>query len=316
MLDQEFNPITPEQNQRLLAEQGVPAAPPAQSAPAPVLATGPNDAGVLAAFMQKSLESDKTYGNLEQKLNQAAAIERQNLLGKEAIAYAQQNNLPLDDPRVTAMAGAGTINPVEKGLSFLSGVVGLPFNFLRKAVGGQDVSFTDAFKPEQTAMKNARQAIAALDVERATALSKIEDLRQRNRVGIMDALGPTLRDLNKANQPPKLGTLEERMRLMIAQDIFPNLSEQDIVSNGLLNDPRVNQAYLTYLQEKSNATTTGGQKARIDNPLPPKSGNGGSGGGVTGNQRAKIISDAEAAIRAGADPQAVKARAAKLGVTW
>lgn len=55
------------------------------------------------------------------------------------------------------------------------------------------------------------------------------------------------------------------------------------------------------------------QRERLKQIAPPRAA-GGGGSPMTGNQRAKIIAEAQAAIAAGADPNAVRARLQQMGV--
>lgn len=275
--ENQLTAVTPEQRDAYFASQGQggPSEPvPSSDAPAPGPApaqggalTIPGDTtGVLSAFGERANATEARAAQLESAFNAASEQARRELLGKQALAFAKENNLPLTDKRVVEMAGKGTINPVEKGLSFLSGIIGLPLGILGKAMG-ENIDVTAPFKPEQTAMKNAREAIASLDMERATALSKLEDIRTRNRIGMLDALGPTLKDLNKANQPMKFGTAQERMRAQFAQEIF-GVEDNDPRIPDLMYRPEVDRRILTWATEYSKATVSGGQVARNENPTP------------------------------------------------
>lgn len=114
------------------------------------------------------------------------------LLGPEAAQFAQQNNLALNDPRVLALAADNNVKPLQKGLSFLQGAIGLPFGLLRNAALGENNDLTAAFTPEKTYRSRAQAAIAALDTAGLQAKKEIAEMRQDTRQSLISAIQPVI----------------------------------------------------------------------------------------------------------------------------
>ncbi len=128
---------------------------------------------------------------LEENINNFVRSKQEGLVGPQAAAFARENNLALNDPRVLDMAADRNVSPLQKGLSILQGIIGTPFGILGNALG-ENIDYTSAFRPEQTYKTRAQQALAAFEADGIAAKKEIAELRQDARQSIFTAVQPAV----------------------------------------------------------------------------------------------------------------------------
>lgn len=170
------------------------------------------------------------------------------------------------------------------------------------------------FAPFEQERQGVASALANLRRQReelpmALAARNLEDLR-----GFADAYG-TYGKLNTP-QGPDIGTsFPMQQRLGIARNLYPGMTDQEIVANNLHFSPQVDNAVIDFQSRLIGNTTTARETASA--PFDkPSSGRGGGGGGLTANQRNNIVAQARQAIAQGADEAAVRQRAREMGVEF
>ena len=109
----------------------------------------------------------------------------------QSLADFQQRYKAAADQIEQSRANAG--KPLNRVLSGVQGVLGLPFRLLENVVGGENNDLTAAFKPQRTANTIAQARLATLDNARAEFVKDISAARTQ-RIGL---LGKLLEDQGK-----------------------------------------------------------------------------------------------------------------------
>jgi len=185
------------------------------------------------------------------------AAKQAAVLGNEAVAFAKQNNLPLNDPRVAAFAADKNVGGLQKGLSFLQGIVGLPIGLLRNAALGENNDLTAAFRPERSYATRAQAAIAALDAQGLAAKKDIAEMRQDVRQSIFTAIQPAVSQAyntyGKQQEANLGGSLDER----VINDALRANGFVDQFGNVDRSSPQAQQFILSFTQQMAIAENTG-----------------------------------------------------------
>lgn len=214
-------------------------------------ALGPQTAAVEADPAMQQLNAMNGMVDANVAAKQAA------VLGNEAVAFAKQNNLPLNDPRVAAFAADKNVGGLQKGLSFLQGIVGLPIGMLRNAALGENNDLTAAFRPERSYATRAQAAIAALDAQGLAAKKEIAEMRQDVRQSIFTAVQPAVSqayNIYGEQQKANLGgSLDER----VINDALRANGFVDQFGNVDRSSPQAQQFILSFTQQMAIAENTG-----------------------------------------------------------
>lgn len=214
-----------------------------------VLGTVSDTIDETGAMQESKLLANMVDANVKAK--QAA------LLGPDAAQFAQQNNLAFNDPRVLALAADKNVKPLQKGLSFLQGAIGLPFGLLRNAALGENNDLTAAFTPEKTFRSRAQAAIAALDTMGITAKTEIAGMRQDTRQSLASIFTPVLtqRATQQTNSMLDVGT-DPANKAIVDYAIRNNFVDSQ--GNPDLSNPIMQKAALDIKQQYSLAEGAGG----------------------------------------------------------
>lgn len=230
---------------------------PAQIQSRPVLTQAMVDEAMVpqmkAAEDSVAMQQLKTLeGNVDANVRAKQAA----LLGPEAAQFAQQNGLAFNDQRVLQMAGKKNVNPLQKGLSILQGIIGTPFGILGNALG-ENIDYTSAFTPEKTYRTRAQQAIAMLDEQGLKAKAEIAGMRQDTRQSIFTAMGHAVKsayDVNTEQGKANIGgNLEEQM----VNDALRKNGFVDQYGNVDRSSPQAQQFILSLKQQTSIAENNG-----------------------------------------------------------
>jgi len=233
------NTSAPEQNQPVLMLG--PSKPPVLSAP--TLAANPNapeqiqqqpvltQANIEAAFAPQQNVAENSVAMqqlraLEGNIDANVRAKQAALLGPEAAQFAQQNNLAFNDPRVLEMAAKRNVNPLQKGLSILQGIIGTPLGIIGNALG-ENIDYTAAFTPEKTYRTRAQMAIAALDEAGLKAKAEIAGMRQDTRQSIFTAVSPAVR--------VKYETAGEQQKANIGDNLEEQMINDTLRKNGFVD---------------------------------------------------------------------------------
>jgi hypothetical protein len=232
------NPNAPVQAQPLLREGDL-----------GVLGTVSDTMDKTGAMQESKMLTDMVDANVKAK--QAA------LLGPDAAQFAQQNNLAFNDPRVLALAADKNVKPLQKGLSFLQGAIGLPFGLLRNAALGENNDLTAAFTPEKTFRSRAQAAIAALDTMGITAKTEIAGMRRDTRQSLASIISPVLtqRATQQTNSMLDVGT-DPANKAIVDYAIKNNFVDSQ--GNPDLSNPIMQKAALDIKRQYSLAEGAGG----------------------------------------------------------
>lgn len=230
---------------------------PAQIQPRPVLA----DAFVQDAFAPQEKVSENSTAmqqlkTLETNIDANVRAKQAALIGPEAAQFAQQNNLAYNDPRVLEMAAKKNVNPLQKGLSILQGIVGAPLGIIGNALG-ENIDYTSAFTPEKTYRTRAQAAIAALDEQGLKAKAEIAGMRQDTRQSIFTAISPAVQSAYNLNTEVGKANIGDTLEEQMVNDALRKNGYVDAQGNVDRSSPAARQFILNLKQQLSVAENTG-----------------------------------------------------------
>lgn len=178
------------------------------------------------------------------------------LLGPEAAQFAQQNNLAFNDPRVLEMAAKKNVNPLQKGLSILQGIIGTPLGIIGNALG-ENIDYTAAFTPEKTYRTRAQAAIAALDAQGLEAKKEIAGMRQDTRQSIFTAIAPAVQSAYNLNTERGKANIGDNLEEQMVNDALRKNGFVDQYGNVDRSSPRAQQFILDLKQQVAFAENSG-----------------------------------------------------------
>jgi hypothetical protein len=251
----------------LLAQQ------PPRDPVAPILAQNPNAPGQIQsrpvltdAMVNEAMAPQTNAAENSVAMQQLKALEgnidanvrakQAALLGPEAAQFAQQNNLAFNDPRVLEMAGKKNVNPLQKGLSILQGIIGTPLGIIGNALG-ENIDYTAAFTPEKTYRTRAQAAIAALDAQGLEAKKEIAGMRQDTRQSIFSAVAPAVQSAYNLNTEQGKANIGNTTEEQIINDTLRKNGFVDQYGNVDRSSPQAQQFILSLKQQMSVAENTG-----------------------------------------------------------
>lgn len=221
------------------------------------------------------MELNALNGEVDARIKERQA----GVIGSEAAAFARENNLPLQSKEVLDFAAKRNVGTLKKGLSFLQGIVGLPFGILGNALG-ENLDYTSAFTPEKSFKTRAQAAISDLDAVGITAKKEIAGMRQDVRKSIFDAVQPAVKEA--------YDTFGKRQQLGMGANLEEKAVIDALRTNGYVNEsgevdlgiPGAMQFYGEYKAMLSKAENSG--KPR-----------GGSGGGAERERWFEVLKNAD-----------------------
>jgi hypothetical protein len=220
------------------------------------------------------LELDSLNREVDSRIRERQA----GVIGPEAEAFARANNLPLQSKEVMDFAAKRNVGTLKKGLSFLQGIVGLPFGILGNALG-ENIDYTSAFTPEKSFKTRAQAAISDLDAVGIKAKTEIAGMRQDVRKSIFDAVQPAVKEAYEFSGKRDASNIGSNLEEKAALDALR--------TNGYVNEfgevdfgiPGAMQFYGEYKAMLSKAENSG--KPR-----------GGSGGGAERERWFEVLKNA------------------------
>jgi soluble lytic murein transglycosylase-like protein len=263
------NTSAPEQNQPVLMLG--PSKPPVLSAP--TLAANPNapeqiqqqpvltQANIEAAFAPQQAVSENSTAMqqlraLEGNVDANVRAKQAALLGPEAAQFAQQNNLAFSDPRVLEMAAKRNVNPLQKGLSILQGIIGTPLGIIGNALG-ENIDYTSAFTPEKTYRTRAQMAIAALDEAGLKAKAEIAGMRQDTRQSIFTAIQPAVSQAYQTAGKVQEANIGDNLEEQMINDTLRKNGFVDQFGNVDRSSPQAQNFILNLKQQLAMAENSG-----------------------------------------------------------
>lgn len=240
---------------------------------APVLAQNPNAPAQIQsrpilsdAMVQEAMAPQTNAAENSVAMQQLKALEgnidanvrarQAALLGPEAAQFAQQNNLAFNDPRVLEMAAKKNVNPLQKGLSILQGIIGTPLGIIGNALG-ENIDYTAAFTPEKTYRTRAQAAIAALDAQGLEAKKEIAGMRQDTRQSIFTAIAPAVQSAYNLNTERGKANIGDNLEEQMVNDALRKNGFVDQFGNVDRSSPQAQQFILDLKQQLSVAGSAG-----------------------------------------------------------